>query len=172
MKTRNGWSLFGILFVAAGIASCGNGDEPGGADEPAQADSAEAETPSAAASTDAACPAATDVAAAVGHPVESKPYGGGCYYETADFDATVTIMRIAPSQADQVEREMRESAAPYDAEITSIEVGDRGQAWGSPGYGQGYAVLGERAWIADVSLAAGGEDQRETVIQILEMMFD
>ena len=104
--------------------------------------------------------------------MESKAYGGGCYYETADFEASVTIMRIAPSQADQVEREMRESAAPYDAEIAEIDVGDRGQAWGSPGYGQGYAVLGERAWIADVSVVAGSEDERDAVVEILGMMFD
>ena len=48
----------------------------------------------------------------------------------------------------------------------------RGQAWGSPGYGQGYAVLGERAWIADVSVVGGGQDKRDAVVLVLGMMLD
>jgi hypothetical protein len=102
--------------------------------------------------------------------VQSKPYGMGCYYETADFEASVTIMRISPGQADQLEREMREAAAPYGAEVVAIEVGERGIAWGSPAQSQGYAVFGDRAYMLEVVTSGSGGDKRAAVIQILEMM--
>jgi hypothetical protein len=112
-----------------------------------------------------------EIVAIVGQPVQSKPGGSMCFYETADFTASVTIMRIAPSQADQVEREMRDAAAPYSAEVEAIDVGDRGLAWGSPGYGQGYSVVGDRGWMADVSVNVGDKgSKKDAVVRILERM--
>jgi hypothetical protein len=168
--------LFPLLVLSAVVfGACGDTGEDGDdqatvatADEVSDADRRGSETGP---STDPSCPPETDVAAAVGHPVQSKPYGGGCYYETPDLAASVTIMRMSPGQADQVEQEMRDAAAPYSAQVVAIDTGDRGHAWGSPGYGQGYVVAGERAWMADVSIPSGDDgDKREAVIEILEMM--
>lgn len=166
-----------LVLSAAAFGACGDTGEVGDdqatvatADEESDAARTGSET---GARTDPSCPPETDVAAAVGHPVRSKPYGGGCYYETPDFAASVTIMVMSPGQADQVEQEMRDAAAPYSAQVVSIDTGDRGHAWGSPGYGQGYVVAGERAWMADVSITSGDDgDKRGAVIEILEMMID
>ena len=168
--------LLSLLVLSATVfGACGDTGE--GGDDQATVAPAEEESDGAqpgsetGAGTDPACPPETDVAAAVEQPVQSKPYGGGCYYETPDFGASVTIMRMSPGQADQVEQEMRDAAVPYSAEVVSIDTGDRGHAWGSPGYGQGYVVAGERAWMADVSITSGDSgDNRAAVIEILEMM--
>ena len=173
MKSANRPSLLAFLLLASTVlVACGEGD---GSDEPqATAEAGDQETDSAepAAGPDSdACPPDQEIVAIVGQPVQRKPGGAMCFYETADFTASVTIMRIAPSQADQVEREMRDAAAPYSAEVEAIDVGDRGHAWGSPGYGQGYAVSGDRGWMADVSVNVGDEgSKRDAVIQILERM--
>lgn len=173
MKTADRSILFVFLVLAAAaLGACDRASESG--DEEPTVASADAESESTERSggsgTDALqCPAEAEVVAAVGVPVQSKPYGSGCYYETADFDASVTILRVSASQADQLEREMREAATPYGAAGEAIEVGERGHAWGSPGYGQGYAVSGDHAYMLDV-VTGSGDDQRAAVIQILEMM--
>ncbi|HET6360718.1 MAG TPA: hypothetical protein VFH11_01515 [Gemmatimonadota bacterium] len=174
MKTAD--LLFAFVLIAAGaLGACDRAGES--ADEPEAVATGQPESESAgpgseaSPSTDPSCPPEAEVVSAVGHPVQSKPYGGGCYYETADFEASVTIMLMSPGQADQVEQEMRDAAVPYNAEVIAIDAGDRGHAWGSPGYGQGYVVAGERAWMADVSITSGdNEDKRAAVIEILEMM--
>ena len=177
MKGAYRWILFTVLLLSGALGACDRASEAG--DEPETVASGEPETESAepaevpGADVDLSCPGEADVAAAVGVPVQSKPYGGGCYYETADFESSVTIMRMSPGQADQVEQELRDAAMPYSAEVIAIDAGDRGHAWGSPGYGQGYVVAGERAWMSDVSTISGnGGDKRAAVIQILEMMID
>jgi hypothetical protein len=169
--------LLTLLALAAGASgACDRAGDRGNEAEPVAGAESESAAPAAPAApaepaSDPSCPPEADIASAVGLPVQSKPYGGGCYYETADFEASVTIMRMSPGQADQVEREMRDAAMPYDAEVIAIAAGDRGHAWGSPGYGQGYVVAGERAWMADVSLTSGDDgDKRAAVIEILEMM--
>ena len=178
MKAADRWLLFTVALLAVGaLGACDRASE--GESEPEIVASGETDTESAATTelpdggVDPSCPDEADVAAAVGVAVRSKPYGGGCYYETADFESSVTIMRMSPGQADQVEQELRDAAVPYSAEVIAIDAGDRGHAWGSPGYGQGYVVAGERAWMADVSMISGnGGDERAAVIQILEMMID
>jgi hypothetical protein len=177
MLSANRWFLFPLLVLAATVlGACGTGED---GDERATIVTEEEESESAEPGsetgprTDPSCPPEADVASGVGRPVQSKPYGGGCYYETADFEASVTIMLMSPGQADQVEQEMRDAAVPYNAEVVALDAGDRGHAWGSPGYGQGYVVAGERAWMADVSVTSGdGGDKRAAVIRILEMMID
>ena len=176
MKAADRLILFAFLLLGVGaLGACDRASEDGNEPETVatggpETESAEpAEVPDTAA--DPSCPAEADIAAAVGSPVQSKPYGGGCYYETADFEASVTIMRMSPGQADQVEQELRDAAMPYSAEVIAIDAGDRGHAWGSPGYGQGYVVAGERAWMADVAIPSGDAgDKRAAVIEILEMM--
>jgi hypothetical protein len=175
MKIADRWSLFALLVLSAGaLGACDRASESG--DEPATVATADAESESAepaeepGTGPDPSCPPEADVAAAVGFPVRSKPWGMGCYYETPDFEVSVAIMRLSASQADQVEREMREAAGPYGAEVVAIEVGDRGHAWGSPAQSQGYAVSGDRAWMLDVVTTSGSGDKRAAVIQILEMM--
>ena len=176
MKTADRLILFAVLLLAAvALGACDRAGESGSEPEAVATEEPESENAGPGSetgpSTDPSCPPEAAVASAVGHSVQSKPYGGGCYYETADFEASVTIMRMSPGQADQVEQEMREAAVPYSAEVIAIDTGDRGHAWGSPGYGQGYLVAGERAWMADVSLTSGdGGDKRAAVIEILEMM--
>jgi hypothetical protein len=172
MKSCRSSLIAFLLLTATALAACGGGGESedtqatAGAGDQAP-ESAEPET----VPDSDACPPEAEIVAIVGQPVQSKPGGAMCFYETADFTASVTIMRISPSQADQVEREMRDAAAPYDAEVEGIDVGDRGHAWGSPGYGQGYAVTGDRGWMADVSVTTGAEgSQKDAVVRILERM--
>lgn len=164
-------SWIAILMLAAGaLAACGGASE---SEEPAATAEAGAESssPEPAADPTDACPPEAEIVAIVGQPVASKPGGPLCFYETSDFTASVTIMPISPGQADQVEEEMRAAAGPYGAEVGTIAVGDRGHAWGSPGYGQGYAVAGDRGWMADVSITSGNEaSQRDAVVRILERM--
>ena len=105
--------------------------------------------------------------------IDARPSGKD---KISDADILSVLAKMVKQRRDSIEQfnagGRPELAAKEAAEITVIDVGDRGQAWGSPGYGQGYAVLGERAWIADVSVAEGGEDKRDAVVQILGMMFD
>lgn len=172
MKTADRSRLLAFLVVAATALACGGGDESEEPQATAEAEDQGAESAQPAGGSDAdACPPEAEIVAIVGQPVQSKPGGAMCFYEAADFTASVTIMRIAPSQADQVEREMRDAAGPYNAEVEGIDVGDRGHAWGSSGYGQGYAVTGDRGWMADVSVTTGAEgSQKDAVVRILERM--
>lgn len=173
MKTANRSTLIAfLLLTATALAACGGGSEGDDPQVTAEAgdQAPESAEPATEPGTDA-CPPEAEIVAMVGQPVQSKPGGAMCFYETADFTASVTIMRITPSQADQVEREMRDAAAPYSAEVEAIDVGDRGHAWGSPGYGQGYAVSGDRGWMADVSVTTGAEgSKKDAVVRILEKM--
>jgi hypothetical protein len=161
-----------LLLIATPLAACGGASEREEPEATAEAGNQESESAGPATGPESeACPPEAEIVAIVGQPVQSKPGGAMCFYETADFTASVTIMRIAPSQADQVEREMRDAAAPYEAEVEGIDVGDRGHAWGSPGYGQGYAVSGDRGWMADVSVTTEAEgSQKDAVVRILERM--
>ena len=161
-----------LLVLSAVLAACGGASE---SEEPQTAaqteEQASANTESAEAPANEACPSDAEISEVVGNPVQGRPWGPGCFYESADFDASVVIMRIAAGSADQVEREMREAAAPRGAEVQAIDVGDRGHAWGAPGMGQGYAVSGDRGWMLDISTMSGGsEDRTAAVIRILEMM--
>lgn len=163
-----------LLALAAGaLVACDRADE--GADEAMTGDTAESQPEGAElaeAASDAACPSQEEVASTIGFAVQSKPWGTGCYYETPDFETSVSIMRISAGQADQVEREMRESAEPYGAEVTVIEVGNRGHAWTSPGQSQAYAVSGDQGWMLDFTTSTGSADNRAAVVQILEVVID
>ena len=172
MKTANRSTRIALLLLTAtAFAACGGGEGEDPQATAAAGDPApESAEPATGPGTDA-CPPDAEIVAIVGQPVQSKPGGSMCFYETADFTASVTIMRITSPQADQVEREMRDAAAPYSVEVEAIDVGDRGHAWGSPGYGQGYAVAGDRGWMADVSDNTGAEgSKKDAVVRILERM--
>ena len=85
------------------------------------------------------------------------------------FDVMLPVVRITPGQADQVLLEMRDSATSSGSEVVTIDVGDRGHAWGSPGYGQGYAIAGDRGWLLDVSISMGDgveASQRNVVVEV------
>jgi hypothetical protein len=164
--------IFALLVLTAVLAACGGASESDGPQTAAQTEEqASANAEPADAPVDEACPSDEEISEVVGNPVQGRPWGPGCFYESADFEASVSIMRIAASSADQVEREMRESAAERGLEVQAIDVGDRGHAWGAPGMGQGYAVSGDRGWMLDISTMSGGsEDRSAAVIRILEMM--
>jgi len=175
MKIADRSRMFSVLMLAASVlGACGGtseSEEPQAAAEAGE--QASATTGQAEPSASDECPSDAEIAEVVGNPVQGRPWGPGCFYESADFEASVAIMRIAASSADQVEREMRESAAERGAEVQAIEVGERGHAWGAPGMGQGYAVSGDRGWMLDISTMSGGsEDRTAAVIRILEMMID
>jgi hypothetical protein len=173
MKIVDRSKPFALLMLAAtALGACGGSSESG--DPPATAEAGDqASTSSEQAEAGDACPSDAEISEVVGNAVQGRPWGPGCFYETADFDASVAIMRIAAGSADQVEREMRESAAERGVEVQAIEVGERGHAWGQPGMGQGYAVSGDRGWMLDISTMSGGdEDRTAAVIRILEMMID
>jgi hypothetical protein len=159
-----------LVFAMAAFASCGDANE---SDEQTTVVAAAGENgaagPAEAPDADVACPPAADVAAAVGHPVGSKPLAG-CYYQTADFETSVSITPISSGEADQLEREL--ASLPHGAEVTAIEIGDRGQAWAAPGYAQGYAIDGSRGWKVDVHATSGGNVTLEPVIQVLRIMMD
>lgn len=160
-----------LMLAASALGACSGASESEEPDATAEAGEEESSSAEPASETTDACPPEAEIVAIVGQPVASKPGGPLCFYETSDFTASVTIMPISPSQADQVEEEMRAAAGPYGAEVGTIEVGDRGHAWGSPGYGQGYAVSGDRGWMADVSVTTGDEgSKRDAVVRILERM--
>jgi hypothetical protein len=166
--------IFALLVLFAVLAACGGASESEGPQTAAETgEQASANTEPAEAPVDEACPSDAEISEVVGNPVQGRPWGPGCFYESADFEASVAIMRIAAGSADQVEREMRESAAERGLEVQAIDVGDRGHAWGAPGMGQGYAVSGDRAWMLDISTMSGGsEDRTGAVVRILEMMID
>ncbi len=172
MKIADRSRIFALLVLSAVLAACGGASESespqttGETGEQASANTGPAEAPA-----NEACPSDEEISEVLGNPVKGRPWGPGCFYEAADFESSVAIMRIAASSADQVEREMRETAAPRGGELEAIDVGDRGHAWGAPGMGQGYAVSGDRGWMLDISTTSGGsEDRKAAVIQILEMM--
>jgi predicted small lipoprotein YifL len=160
------------LALAAALTGCGRG---GGANQPVangaasgQAGGGSSTGPSA--SNPMPCPSAADVATVVGASVEQKPRGAAtCYYETPDSETTASIMSFAPSRAEQLLGEMKESAKPYGAEVEAIPVGERGYAWGSRGYGEGFAVAGGRAYMLDVTVK-GGTDTKAAVTKLLKMM--
>ena len=170
MKTAHRSTLVRFLILAIALAACGGETEEPQANVEAEADTGN-DTP-AATSASEACPPEAEIVAIVGQPVQSKPGGGMCFYESADFTASVTIMRITAGQADQLDQEMRASAEPYGAELEAIDVGDRGQVWGSPGYGQGYAIEGGSGWLLDVNTPPEDGDRRTTVVQLLERMIE
>lgn len=169
-------SILLILLALAGGASgaCDRAGEGGDEAETVATPEPQSESAKPAeAASDPSCPSQEEVASAIGFPVQSKPWGMGCYYETPDFEASVSIMRILAGQADQVEREMRESAEPYGAEVAAIEVGDRGHAWTSPAQSQAYAVSGDHGWLLDFTTpGSSGADNRAAVVEVLEMMID
>jgi hypothetical protein len=172
MKKGDRSRIFAFLLLSAVLAACGGASESEGPQTAAQTEEQASANPEPAEGpVDEACPSDAEISDVVGNPVEGRPWGPGCFYESADFEASVAIMRIAAGSADQVEREMREAAAPRGAEVQAIDVGDRGHAWGAPGMGQGYAVSGDRGWMLDISTMSGGsEDGTAAVIRILEMM--
>ena len=175
MKIADRSRLLFLLVLAAGVlGACGGtseSEEPQPAAEAGEQVSASTEPAEMSASDE--CPPDAEIAAVVGNPVQGRPWGPGCFYESADFEASVAIMRIAAGSADQVEREMRESAAERGAEVQAIDVGERGHAWGAPGMGQGYAVSRDRGWMLDITTTSeGNEDRTAAVIRILEMMID
>lgn len=174
MRTADRSRRFAWLALSTVLAACGGASESEGPQTARQTEEqASANTEPAEAPVDEACPSDEEISEVVGNPVQGRPWGPGCFYESADFEASVAIMRIAAGSADQVEREMRESAAERGLEIQAIDVGDRGHAWGAPGMGQGYAVSGDRGWMLDISTTSGGsEDRTAAVIRILEMMID
>lgn len=118
------------------------------------------------------CRGEAEVAAAVGSPVRSKPYKFGRYYETADAAASVVIMSISPSRADLLLEQMRSEAKPYGTELVAIDVGERGYAWSSPAYSQGFAVAGDWAYMLEITTLGGDGDRKDAVIWILKMMLD
>lgn len=162
-------NAIGLLVLAVALAACGGTSDT---EEPAATAEARDESASAPAETPAhECPPDSEIAGIVGAPVARGPGGSMCFYQTADFAVSVTIMRITAGQADQLEREMRDSASPYAAEVGPIDVGDRGSAWGSPGYGQGYAIEGDRGWLVDVTdSSSGSTDKKAEVIRFLEWL--
>jgi len=163
MKLTNGLIIVCLTLALSGCGGRGKGGDqsatPGiGSDKPSASNSMQ-------------CPGEADVAAAVGAPVEKKPRGAAaCYYETPDFETSVTIMSFAPSRADQLLEEMRSSAKPYGAEVGTIDVGERGYAWGTPAWGQGFTVAGGRGYMLDVSTTGKGGDMKATVVKLLKMM--
>lgn len=166
--------IFALLVLSAVLAACGSASESEGpqtgirTEEQASANAEPAEAP-----VSEACPPDAEISEVIGNPVQGRPWGPGCFYESADFETSVSIMRIAAGSAEQVEREMRDSAAERGTEVQTIDVGDRGLAWGAPGMGQGYAVAGDRGWMLDIStMSAGSGDRTTAVIRILEMMID
>ena len=174
MKIADRSILFSLVLAASVLGACGGTGESEEPQTAAQAgEQASASTESAETFASDGCPTDAEISEVVSDPVQGRPWGSGCFYESADFEASVTIMRIAPGTADQVEREMRETAAERGLEVQAIDVGDRGHAWGAPGMGQGYAVSGDRGWMLDIStMSGGGEDRTAAVIRILEMMMD
>ncbi len=174
MKIADRPRTFVFVMLVAVLGGCGGTNESAEPQATAEAgNQAFATTEPAESSASDECPSDAEIAEVVGNPVQGKPWGPGCIYEAADFESSVALMRIAAGSADQVEREMRESAAPRGAEVQAIEVGERGHAWGAPGMGQGYAVSGDRGWMLDISTTSGSsEDRTAAVIQILEMMID
>lgn len=156
-----------LVALAVTLAACSGGDET---EEPGETGVESASAPVETPATDA-CPPDSEIAGIVGVPVARGPGGSTCFYQTADFEISVTLIPITAGQADQLEAEMREATAPSGAEVEPIEVGDRGSAWSTPGYGQGYAIEGDHGWLVDVSdSSSGSTDMKAEVVRILERL--
>lgn len=172
MKITNSSIVLALVLAPAAtmLSACGGGgtvtnqsttatgsDKPGGGGS--KGASGDDSTP---------CPGDAEVSAAVGSPVRSKPYRFGCHYEASDGFTSVVIMYISPDRADLLPEQMRPTAKSYGAELTAIDVGERGYAWSSPAQSQGFAVAGDRAYMIEIITTGGGGDKRNAVIQILK----
>ena len=177
MRFTNRVTLLALVLAlaAAVLGGCGGkgkgGNQPGTAGTVGARSEGGGNSVGSGAGADLPCPKEADVVAAVGAPVEKKPRGAAtCYYETPDFETSVTIMSFAPGRADQLLEEMKSEAKPYGAEVAAIDFGERGYAWGSRGWGQGFVVAGGRGYMLDVTSIGGGGDTKAAVIKLLKLM--
>jgi len=124
-----------------------------------------------------ACLKETDIAEAVGFEV--RKIGGGygrgflCSYEATDGRANVSYMELAASQSDQLLDEMKSTAKPLGAEVETINVGERGYAYGSNSGSRGIAVAGNRVFSVEVSPTGMGprlDAKKDAVIELLRKL--
>jgi hypothetical protein len=124
-----------------------------------------------------ACLKETDIAEAVGFEV--RKIGGGygrgflCSYEATDGRANVSYMELAASQSEQLLDELRSSAKPLGAEVETINVGERGYAYGSNSGSRGIAVAGNRVFSVEVSPTGMGprlDAKKDAVIELLRKL--
>lgn len=165
MRVSLRWRGIVGLVVAAALAGCGGGGE---SDE--GPDTAETLEERATGVDPAAfkCPTQEDISAALGAPVERQPYQGQCFYQDADYENSVGIMRIGSGNADQVESELTESAQERGLSFDPVDVGDRAGVWSQAHMGQGYAISDAYGAMVTVE-ATGTADARGALVKILGM---
>lgn len=121
------------------------------------------------------CPAASDVAAAVGSPVNTGPggtiFGGtGCTYfsPTRDAGADVQIVVGPDLIADSVIDDFTSAAKAIDAPTESIPVGQRGQAYTTDSKSAAIAVDGGHVALVEISsVSTSLGDKRDAAVSLL-----
>jgi hypothetical protein len=180
-RGKHWWLVAGALAVTLGACSGSGGDGDGapasgprvsattaGEDQPAS-DSADAgnDIPS-------PCLDEGDVAAAIGFPVtvaydtlRAEGDAVSCSYQGDGGEGFVQILVGPASAADEVQDKARTMSG---AEAESIDVGERGIAFGSPDASYAAAVDDDRVFAVNVSSATSAElvgDKRDAVTDIL-----
>lgn len=125
------------------------------------------------------CPTEEKVSDLVGQPVDLVLSGNvvvasGCNYSSGGDGVGVTIVSGAGLIGDDVLTELANEAQANGAELTSIDVGDDGQAYGSPM--RSAAAAKADGHIVEVEVFAEGTepigDQRDTAVELLDMFIE
>jgi hypothetical protein len=128
---------------------------------------------------DVECPTAETVSDIVGYDVDlalsgSVVVASGCSYTGNGEGAGVAIVSGAGLISDEVLTELASVAQANGAEVTSIEAGDGGVAFGSPNRSE--AATKDGGHIVEVDIFSEGTNpignKRDEAVEILEMYLD
>ena len=128
---------------------------------------------------DVECPTAETVSDIVGYDVDLAVSGSivvasGCSYTGNGEGAGVAIVSGAGLISDEVLAELASAAQANGAEVTSIEAGDDGVAFGSPNRSE--AATKDGGHIVEVDIFSEGTNpignKRDEAVEILELYLD
>jgi hypothetical protein len=182
------WLVAGALVAALSACGGGGGDGDGDSssrrgDPPTSSGAGTVASTSADAGSDIPSPCLDegDIAAAIGFPVSvqydtlrSEGDAVSCAYQGNGGEGFVQILVGPASATDEVLGEVQSKArAMAGGDAESIDVGERGLAFGSPDASYAAAVDGGRVFAVSVSSATSSElvgDKRDAVTSILDQV--
>lgn len=163
-RIERGFGFAGLMLAA--LAGCGGG---GASDEGREVAETREERATGVDPAGLECPAQEDISAAIGATVERQSYQGQCFYQDAEYENSVGIMRIGSGSAGQMDQELAESAQERGTTLDPVDVGDRAAVWTLGHMGQGYAVKGAYGVLVTLEASASSADPRDGLVKILEM---
>ena len=172
--TRSMWLAFVCAMIAPAVAGCDKADKPGAATGATQPGGEAGGTgTSAGAAAKDECPTEAQVQEVIGSPVK-RLKGFGCSYQSADGKTDVSIMIAGAGSAEQLLKEMRESAAPYpDAKVEPVTgIGEKAHMFAVPGRATCLAVAGSKSYWVEISSPGGGgaTDRKPQVMRVMRLL--